>query len=348
MPLAHHALRRSVIALAALLSACGADGAPPAGMNNAGGSSSAGGDTNAAMNGSAGHEMSASGGSERGRDSGGGNGGAAPVGAGERAKPSMGCNVPSMIEPGKFISSTVSDRRTWLRLPIDYDASRAYPIVFIWKGCNTPGLASYGMENWAGKDAIIVQVDFATGQNCYDTADNAAYVDLPVFDDVLAQLEKSYCADSAHVFSVGFSSGAWLTQLLGCQRGDVLRGIGTIAGAFKPAFLKGAPTCRGNGLSAFMVSDLSDTNNPFHDTDNDGDSVEVAVNHWLNTNGCTEKAWTMSAGTPAKPDESVCRAYSDCGPHPVELCLTTGKGHDAQQDLSMPGFWQMFQQSLPR
>jgi len=215
----------------------------------------------------------------------GSNGGSAPVFVGEAAKPSQGCNIPSVSEPGKFNSSTVGDRKIWLRLPTGYDAARAYPVIFIWKGCNTPGLTSYNMENWAGKDA--------------------------------------------------------------CQRGDVLRGIGTIAGAYKPAFMKGAPACIGNGLSAFMVSDLSYMNNPFYDTDNDGDSVEVAVDHWLNANGCTEKAWSLDAGTPAKPDESVCRAYSNCGKNPVELCLTTGKGHDAQQDLSMPGFWQMFQQSLP-
>ena len=72
----------------------------------------------------------------------------------------------------------------------------------------------------------------------------------------------------------------------------MLRGIGTIAGAFKPSFLNGAATCKGNGLSAFMVSDLDDHTNPFYDEDKDGDSVEVAVDHWLVANGCTDKAWT--------------------------------------------------------
>jgi poly(3-hydroxybutyrate) depolymerase len=128
----------------------------------------------------------------------------------------------------------------------------------------------------------------------------------------------------------------------------VLRGIGTIAGAFKPAFLNGAASCKGNGLSAFMVSDLSDHTNPFYDEDKDGDSVEVAVNHWLGANGCSEETWTLTAGTPAPPDEAVCRTYTGCGRFPVELCLTDGKGHAAQETLSMPGFWQLFRQSLPK
>ncbi len=171
---------------------------------------------------------------------------------------------------------------------------------------------------------------------------------LPLFDALLAQTENDFCIDQAHVFSVGFSSGAWLTQLLACQRGDVLCGIGTIAGAFKPSFLNGAAACTGDGLSAFMVSDLSDHTNPFYDEDKDGDSVEIAVNHWLNANGCTDKAWTMTAGSPAAPDESVCHACAGCGRFPVELCLTPGKGHAAQEPLSMPGFWQLFRQSLAK
>jgi len=275
-----------------------------------------------------------------------GTGGQAGSGA-EAARRSPGCGKPSTLEPAHFQAATLLERSTWLRLPEDYDATRAYPVIFIWKGCSALGLTSYGMETVAGKDAILVQGDFPPGTQCYDTADNSTFPDLPFFDALLEQVKNDYCVDEAHVFSVGFSSGAWLTQLLACQRGDVLRGIGTIAGAFKPAFLNGAASCKGNGLTAFMFSDLDDHTNPFYDEDKDGDSVEIAVNHWLTANGCSEKTWTLDAGTPAPPDEAVCRAYAGCGTLPVELCLTTGKGHAAQETLSMPGFWQLFQQSLP-
>jgi poly(3-hydroxybutyrate) depolymerase len=220
--------------------------------------------------------------------------------------------------------------------------------VFVFKGCGGVGRATFGMENVAGEEAIIAQIDFAPGATCYDTADGAKFVDLPVFDALLAQLEGGYCVDRAHEFSVGFSSGAWMTFLLGCQRGDVLRGIGTVAGGFKPTFFFGQPQCKGSGLTAFMVSDLSDHENPFFDEDHDGDSVEIGLNHWLNANGCTEKAWTAQAGTASEPDPSVCRSYSGCGARPVRLCLTTGKGHAAQEQLSFPGFWQLFKQSFPK
>lgn len=269
-------------------------------------------------------------------------------GATDAVEPSMGCNKAPDIALGQFQAGVVAERNTWIRLPENYDPKKAYPVIFIWKGCSAAGITAYGMDSVAGKDAILAQGDFPAGQDCYDTADGAAFVDIPVFDALLEKIETNYCADKAHVFSVGFSSGAWLTQLLACQRGDVLRGIGTIAGAFKPAFMKGAAACPGNGLSAFMVSDLADHNNPFYDEDKDGDSVEIAVNHWLVTNHCTEQMWTMENGTPSTPDTSVCRQYSNCGNNPVKLCLTNGKGHDPQQSLSMPGFWELFQQSLPK
>jgi poly(3-hydroxybutyrate) depolymerase len=150
------------------------------------------------------------------------------------------------------------------------------------------------------------------------------------------------------VFATGFSSGAWLTFFLGCARGDVLRGIGTVAGGMKPTFLLGAAACKGTGLAAMMVSDLDDHENPFFDEDHDGDSVEIGLNSYLVRNGCTEKTWTMQNGTASDPDPAVCRSYSACGRNPVRLCLTKGKGHSAQDSLSFPGFWQLFKQTLPK
>lgn len=356
------ALSCAAVSLTALLLACSSTGDPAPGNNasaGTGGSSMTpptAGTAGSDASGTAGSGTAGSGGSGTAGSATGGGGSGTTAGAADQdtsgavdaARPSAGCSKPAAIEPGHFDAATIGGRPTWLHLPATYDPERAYPLIFVWKGCSALGLTSYGLENVVGEDAIVVQGDFPPGAQCYDTADNSTFPDLPFFDTLLEHVEDNYCVDSAHVFSVGFSSGAWLTQLLACQRGDVLRGIGTIAGAFKPAFLNGSAACKGNGLSAFMVSDLADHTNPFYDEDKDGDSVEVAVNHWLNANGCIDKTWTMTAGTPAAPDEAVCRAYAGCGRFPVELCLTDGKGHAAQETLSMPGFWQMFQQSLPK
>jgi poly(3-hydroxybutyrate) depolymerase len=264
-------------------------------------------------------------------------------------RPSIGCGQPPDIAAGDYQQSTLAGRSIWVRLPDNYNPERAYPVIFVWKGCGGAGsLSIFRMEEVAGADAIIVHGDTPSDgveDGCYDTADGATFVDLPFFDAFVDHLTTSYCVDEAHLFSAGFSSGAWLSFLLGCQRGDVLRGIGTIAGGFKPTFFLGQATCTGN-TAAMMISDLSDTNNPFHDLDEDGDSVEIGVNQWLTANGCTETTWTEAAGTPADPDQSVCRSYAGCGAYPVELCLTNGQGHSDQTNISVPGFWAFFSQFL--
>src|SRR5262249_13944282 len=159
--------------------------------------------------------------------------------------------------------TTIMGRATWVRLPATYDPARAYPLIFVYKGCGGAGVTSFGLENSTGNDAILASMDFAPGMTCYDTADGAKFVDLPVFDAHLAQIDANYCVDQAHVFAVGFSSGAWLTHFLACQRGgSVLRGFGTIAGGYKPTFTLGAAQCPGGPLSAFFVSDLDDHTNP--------------------------------------------------------------------------------------
>jgi polyhydroxybutyrate depolymerase len=277
-----------------------------------------------------------------------GSGGSAGNAAGiDDVRASLGCGTPAAIEPGSYVQSELEGRSIWVRLPDGYDPTRAYPLIFVWKGCGGAGsLSIFHLEEVAGSDAIIVHGDFADGMDCYDTADGAQFVDLPFFDAFLAHMTGGYCVDEAHVFSAGFSSGAWLTQFLACQRGDVLRGIGTIAGGFKPSFFLDQPPCKGN-IAAFMISDLIDDANPFFDTDMDGDSVEVAVNQWLVENECEETAWTETAGTPADPDQSVCRSYAGCGDYPVKLCLTDGQGHSDQTSLSVPGFWAFFSQFLP-
>jgi poly(3-hydroxybutyrate) depolymerase len=322
----------------------GAGTGAAAGTTGAAGTGAAAGTTGAAGTGAAAGTSGAAGtGAAAGTTGAAGTGGAV-----DAAKPSAGCNKPAAIAKGQFVATPIMGRSTWVRLPASYDPGKAYPLMFIYKGCGGAGVSSFGLENVAGNEAILASMDFGAGMDCYDTADGAKFVDLPVWDAHLAQIESNYCVDQNHVFAGGFSSGAWLVFFLGCQRGNLLRGIGTVAGGFKPTFLLGMPQCPGGPLSAFMVSDLSDHTNPFFDEDSDGDSVEIGLNHWLGVNGCTEKPWTMTNGTATGPDMKVCRSYAGCGRFPVELCLTTGVGHAAQESLSMPGMWNLFKMSLPK
>src|SRR5260221_608949 len=63
---------------------------------------------------------------------------------------------------------------------------------------------------------------------------------LPYFDVTLAAVEAELCVDPTRIFVAGFSSGSWLTNLLGCARADVLRAQASSAGGLPPI-----PACNG-------------------------------------------------------------------------------------------------------
>lgn len=72
-------------------------------------------------------------------------------------------------------------------------------------------------------DAIVVGAD-----GLYvDWSETSA--DLTFFDQMRDAMEKQYCIDHHHVFSYGFSAGGAFTNLLACERGDVLRARAAIA-----------------------------------------------------------------------------------------------------------------------
>jgi polyhydroxybutyrate depolymerase len=57
---------------------------------------------------------------------------------------------------------------------------------------------------------------------------------------VLALMARSYCIDPTRIFAVGHSLGAWFLNSLGCDRGDTLRDIATLAGGISRSVCRGA------------------------------------------------------------------------------------------------------------
>src|SRR5690606_13401842 len=49
--------------------------------------------------------------------------------------------------------------------------------------------------------------------------------DVDFFDALIVELTASYCVDMDRIFAVGVSAGGIMANMLGCFRGDVLRGI---------------------------------------------------------------------------------------------------------------------------
>ena len=48
-----------------------------------------------------------------------------------------------------------------------------------------------------------------------------------MFDALVTWAEGNLCVDQARIFAIGFSSGSWMTNILGCERANVIRARAT-------------------------------------------------------------------------------------------------------------------------
>jgi polyhydroxybutyrate depolymerase len=228
---------------------------------------------------------------------------------------SPGCGKPSTITAEQWVMRMVGARPYFIRIPAGYDPQRAYQIVYQQHGCSSsPNRETNNvpLEGQSGANAILVR-GRAAG-DCWDT--NAASADIAYWDAMVADVEATWCVDAGRRFATGYSSGAFMTHRLACLRGDMLRGVATIAGGQAEGACKGP-------LGALLIHDLDDS------TVNISASIAARDSH-RTRNGCG----TTTVPTAMAP----CVAYDGCG-KPVVWCQTTGKNHARQDALAGPIFW---------
>lgn len=245
-----------------------------------------------------------------------GGGGSTPIGT-------DGCGQASSDATETWVAQTVdvggTTREWFVWLPAGYDPDTPYPVVYQFHGCS----GSVNKENnnppvqdQSGNAAIHIRgraVD-----NCWDNSPNGS--DVAFFDALVATVEATWCADEDRRFATGYSSGAFMTHRLACDRGDVLRGVASIAGGL------GGNNCNGK-VAALMIHDLNDSMVGI-------DTSEAARTRHLENNGCDENAAT----TPTA--HAPCEAYAGCDAgYPVVWCQTSGQDHSRQDGLAAPAFW---------
>jgi len=259
------------------------------------------------------------------------------------AIPSDGCGKAPSQATAKYVQYNINvttglaasyvaqytARNYYVWLPTNYDPTRAYTTVFMGPGCGGNGESVIPMQNASTSNAILVGLS-PVGQ-CFMTS-AADSPEIAFFDATLSQVESSFCVDKSHVFIAGFSSGSWLSNLIGCARAGIVRGQGNATGGLPPV-----PTCSGP-IAAMLAHDEGDPANNIS-------GGEAARDRILAINGCSLTDTTpYDAGRP-----SMCVQYQGCpAAYPVVWCPTTGQGHSDQvaTGLSVPGFWN-FWEALP-
>lgn len=275
---------------------------------------------------SAGGAATAGSGGAGGTAGGAGGGGSTTPGA----KPSAGCGKAAAQALETFVQAKVTakgfERTYFVRLPAAYDPMRAYPTVVVAAACGGTGDKSISIQDASKSDAIVIGLNWSkdvSGRDCFNT-ESATSPDIDFFDAALLAVESSSCVDQNRVFFEGFSSGSWLTNLIGCARGDVLRGQGNASGGPPPL-----PTCKGP-IATIMVHDMSDGSNSYSGGIQTRDRIRKL-------NGCSEQTAPWDAAYPE------CVAFQGCMPgYPVVFCTTNGKGHTENKPFSTEGFWKFW------
>lgn len=238
---------------------------------------------------------------------------------------SRGCGQPgtgSTSLLAKTLKVDGVDRRYQMFVPTGYDVNRPLPLVFVFHGRGGDGnqiRAYLSMEKESSGQALFVYPD-GLPQSSQGGATGWSQDDVKLFDAVLADVADSRCVDTKRIFAAGHSFGAYMSNLVGCERGDVVRAIAPVSGGVIPG------TCKGP-VAAWIAHGDKDPTVP--------QSEGIATRErWTKLNGCG------STTKPTSPD--TCVAYDDCSAgHPVTWCSFSG-GHYPLPAYTRQAIWDFF------
>lgn len=224
----------------------------------------------------------------------------------------------------KTIAVDGATRRYQVFVPQGYDAKKPMRLVFVFHGLGGDGdqIRSYfSFESQAGSEAIFVYPE-GVAQASVGGATGWGFDDLSFFDAMVAEITKSYCVDSKRIFAAGHSFGGYMSNLVGCSRGSVVRAIAPVSGGM---VTPGA--CTGPVAAWLAHGDKDQTVQT--------SEGEAARDRWLSTNKCG------ATTKPAAP--SPCVTYEGCeAGRPVTWCLFSG-GHYPLPSFTRQAIWDFFE-----
>ena len=158
---------------------------------------------------------------------GGGDAGMTSTGGKPAADPSAGCGKASPQVGSSGSPLTVSSHKYYVKLPTGYDASKPYPVVFMFNPTGNPiswAEQNAGFEKNGAKDgAIRVYPDPASEASGWGSGD------VSFFEPLYQKIIGDYCVDQARMFAGGESSGGDFVSILGCEHADKLRAVAPCA-----------------------------------------------------------------------------------------------------------------------
>jgi hypothetical protein len=276
--------------------------------------------------------------------------------------PTVGCGMSPNQTLGTYVAHHVSiagpdldtnnrakvrDRTYFVRLPMNYDPTVRYRVVYLGPGCGGNAAEDVlRLYTYSMNDAILVAImplpEFGA---CFD--ESVMSIEYPFFDAVHKSIESSFCVDATRQFYAGFSSGARLGYMLDCAFPDVLRASASLQGG-----LPKLPTCKKNAIALFILADTLETGNPY------SEAVQAAQGVF-DQNGCTgtfvspmPPVGCGASCTSYDPMvmsfvayEPNCVKYPGCpADDPIVFCSTQGQGQVSCEPWCDQAVWNFFEQ----
>ncbi len=163
---------------------------------------------------------------------------------------------------------------------------------------------------------------------CCGTAKDEKVDDVAFIQELLAEVSRTHCVDSARIYAMGFSNGAVLSHRLACDLGDTIRAIVPVAGTLG---IPEADCKRRTPLPVFAIHGTDDQLVPYEG------GPPKALHGIFESFGtfqaptATDAFWAQHnhCFTSSVPDftrgEVSCRRH-ECAA-PVTLCTVEGGGH---------------------
>jgi polyhydroxybutyrate depolymerase len=253
---------------------------------------------------------------------------------------SSGCQSTTLVESGMVdLQSGGTARTYYLRIPEGYTPGVPLPLVFGIHGTGGSGDnflqdTEYNLQSAVGNEAILVYPNaLATDGNI---ANWNQEVDTVFFDDMYADLKSTLCFDKEQVFVTGHSSGGGFTSQIGCDRGNVIRGIAPVAGG-----LLDDSSCTGE-VAVMQIQGKLDVLVP-------PSTILPGKDYFVIYNGCS-----LDGDRATEGEHPTCIEYAGCDSgFPVQYCLHEETDPNYDDGHAWPTFggetiWDFFKSLEPR
>ncbi len=245
---------------------------------------------------------------------------------GKRENLSAGCGVtPPSATPTSSVVSGV-ERSYITVIPSNYNKNEPTKLIFAFHGRTNPNTmvrTYYKVEEASRGEVIMIYpagLPAGSGSRNWSNPGDAPdqLRDFTLFDQLLEEFSNNYCIDLDHVYVVGHSLGSWFTNSLGCFRGDVIRGIGSLGGGTTIGGCTGP-------IAAMTWHNPADRLSPFSQGITARDQI-------LGQNRCGSNT------TPVEPSAGNCVQYSGCFDHAPTIWCPHNIDHD-NRGVYYPHTW---------